>query len=52
MAYEMGRAGLSFAREVEQPIFYKDLAEAIGTRRADFIAEGKVLVELKAITVL
>ncbi len=45
----MRRAGLSFERELEQPIFYKDFEEEIGTRRADFIVEGKVLVELKAI---
>ena len=50
LAYEMSRAGLSFAREIEQEIFYKDLPEPIGTRRADFVVEGKVLVELKALT--
>ena len=49
LAYEMNKAGLSFGREIEQPIFYKDLIEPIGTRRADFIIEGKILVELKAI---
>ncbi|HLF32905.1 MAG TPA: GxxExxY protein [Cyclobacteriaceae bacterium] len=49
LAYEMKNAGLEFAREIEQDIFYKDLEEPIGTRRADFIVEGKVLVELKAI---
>jgi GxxExxY protein len=50
--YEMGRAGLSFAREIEQEIFYKDLTDPIGTRRADFVVEGKVLVELKALSQL
>ena len=50
LAYEMGRAGREFAREIEQDIFYKDLPEPIGTRRADFVVEGKVLVELKALT--
>lgn len=49
LAYEMRKAGLEFAREIEQDIFYKDLKEPIGTRRADFVVEGKVLVELKAI---
>ena len=49
LAYEMQKAGLEFAREIEQDIFYKELAEPIGTRRADFVVEGKVLVELKAI---
>jgi len=49
LAYEMRKAGLNFAREIEQDIFYKDLEEPIGTRRADFVVEKKVLVELKAI---
>jgi GxxExxY protein len=49
LAYEMHKASLDFAREIEQEIFYKDLEEPIGTRRADFVVEGKVLVELKAI---
>jgi len=48
LAYEMRKAGLEFAREIEQNIFYKDLEEPIGTRRADYVVEGKVLVELKA----
>jgi GxxExxY protein len=50
LAYEMSRAGLEYAREIEQDIYYKDLPEPIGTRRADFVVEGKVLVELKALT--
>jgi GxxExxY protein len=50
LAYEMRRAGLEFAREIEQEIYYRDLPEPIGTRRADFVVEGKVLVELKAQT--
>ena len=49
MAWELAQAGLSYAREIEQEIFYKELQEPIGTRRADFVVEGKVLVELKAI---
>jgi GxxExxY protein len=49
MAYEMTRAGLAFAREIQQEIYYKDMREPIGTRRADFVVEGKVLVELKAV---
>lgn len=52
LAYEMSKAGLSFAREIEQEIFYKELEEPIGTRRADFVVEGKVLVELKALVKL
>lgn len=42
-------AGLEFAREIDQDIFYKELEEPIGTRRADFVVEGKVLVEIKAL---
>jgi GxxExxY protein len=49
LAWEMSQAGLEFAREIEQDIFYKELEEPIGTRRADFVVEGKILVELKAI---
>ena len=49
LAYEMYKAGLTFAREIDQEIFYKELREPIGTRRADFVVEGKILVELKAI---
>lgn len=49
LAYEMRQVELSFAREIEQEIYYKSLPEPIGTRRADFVVEGKVLVELKAV---
>ena len=44
---EMERAGLNFGREIEQPIFYEDIE--VGTRRADFIVENQVVVELKAV---
>jgi len=49
LPWELFQAGLSFAREIEKAIFYKERAEPIGTRRADFVVESKVLVELKAI---
>ena len=52
LAFELAQAGLAFAREVERDIFYKELPEPIGTRRADFVVEEKVLVELKAISEL
>jgi GxxExxY protein len=52
LAYEMDKRGLVYAREITQDIFYKDLREPIGTRRADFVVEGKVLVELKALIAL
>lgn len=50
LAIEMNLAGIEFGREFEMPIFYKDTH--IGTRRVDFLVEGVVSVELKAITKL
>ena len=46
LAIELSRAGLNFGREVEQKIFYDGIY--VGTRRADFVVENKVIVELKA----
>ena len=36
-----------FGREVEQTIFYEGVV--VGTRRADFVVENQVIVELKAL---
>lgn len=47
---EMAIQGLSFAREFEMPIFYKE--DQIGTRRVDFLIEEVVSVELKALVKL
>ena len=47
LAIELEKAALSFAREKEQAIFYEEIQ--VGTRRADFIVEDKVIVELKAV---
>lgn len=47
LAIEMERAGLGFAREEEQTIYYEGID--VGTRRADFIVENEVVVELKAL---
>ena len=47
LAWELSQVGLSYAREIEQQIYYKELLEPIGTRRADFVVEGKILVEPK-----
>jgi len=44
---EMRLAGIAFGREFEMPIFYRE--EQIGTRRVDFLVDGVVSVELKAI---
>ena len=35
LAWELSQAGLFYAREIEQEIFYKGLQKLIGTRRAD-----------------
>jgi GxxExxY protein len=50
LAMEMRKAGLEFNREMEMPIYYD--CENIGTRRVDFFVADKVMVEIKAITVL
>ena len=50
LAVEMEREGLSFSREHEMPIWYRDVQ--VGTRRVDFFVEEIVLVELKAISSL
>ena len=47
LAIELGRAGLLYGREVEQTIFYEGIE--VGNRRADFIVENQVIVELKAL---
>jgi GxxExxY protein len=50
LAIEMTKQGLSFQRELEMQIYYDE--QEIGTRRVDFLVEDKVMVELKALTVL
>lgn len=47
LAMEMDEAGLTYGREIEQDIYYNKVV--VGTRRADFIVENKVIVELKAV---
>ena len=47
LGIEMQLAGLYFTREMEMPIFYRDTE--IGTRRVDFFAEDKIMIELKAL---
>lgn len=48
LAIEMKRAGLEFEREKEQKIYYDQFE--VGTRRADFVVENSVIIELKALT--
>jgi GxxExxY protein len=47
LAIEFGNAAIEFLREQEMPIYYEGIN--VGTRRADFIVAGEVIVELKAI---
>jgi len=47
LAIELENAGLSYLREEEIPLYYKGIE--VGSRRADFVVEGKILVELKAL---
>ena len=47
LAIELEKEGLSFARELSHPIYYEGIE--VGSRRADFVVEDKVIVELKAL---
>jgi len=47
LSIEFDKASLNYGREVEQTIFYKGYD--VGTRRADFVVEDKIIVEIKAV---
>ena len=47
LAIELGNADLLFSREIDQAIYYNNIE--VGTRRADFVIENKIIVELKAL---
>lgn len=47
LAIELERVNLKFTREEEHTIYYEGMN--VGTRRADFIVENIVIVELKAL---
>jgi GxxExxY protein len=47
LAIELERQGIHFLREREMPIYYDEIV--VGKRRADFIVENTVLIELKAV---
>ncbi len=47
MVIEMSDEGIGFSREHEMPVYYK--GQQIGTRRVDFLVEGIVSLELKAV---
>lgn len=50
LAIEFFKSDLAFEREHEMGIIYR--GEQIGTRRADFLVEDKIMIELKAINKL
>ncbi|MGI4737880.1 MAG: GxxExxY protein [Janthinobacterium lividum] len=50
LAIELRYAGVLFEQEIHLPLYYRE--ESVGSRRADFLVAGVVLVELKATTEL
>jgi GxxExxY protein len=51
LAAEMDAHGLSFERQKPVPVVYRDIRLECGYR-VDFLVEGKVVVELKALEVV
>lgn len=47
LAIEFRKAGLEFVREKDEIIYYEGME--VGNRRADFIVEGDIVVEIKAV---
>ena len=50
LAVEFALSGIQFIRQHSIPLFYRD--HQIGEHRLDFLVEGRIIVELKAITEL
>ena len=50
LAIELARAEIGFQREKEQTVYYEGIE--VGTRRADFVVEDQVVVEIKALVKL
>lgn len=48
LVIELTKAGLSFVRDEDHKIYYEGVE--VGTRRADFVVEKQVSVEIKALT--
>lgn len=46
LAVELELTSLAFSREIHLPVYYKGVE--VGARRADFLVENAVLIELKA----
>lgn len=47
LAIELEKASIAFKREVEQTIYYEGID--VGTRRADFVVQSCLIIELKAV---
>lgn len=47
LAYEMELQGITYSREFEMPVNYKDLQ--VGTRRVDILVAEEIMVEIKAV---
>jgi GxxExxY protein len=47
LAIELEKASIEYKREVDQTIFYEGIE--VGTRRADFVVNTAIIVELKAL---
>src|SRR6266576_1504707 len=50
LAVEFALSGIQFIRQHPVPLFYRD--HQVGEHRLDFLVEGKIVVELKAISQL
>jgi len=50
LAVEFALSGIQFVRQYPVPLFYRD--HQIGEHRLDFLVEGKIVVELKAVSQL
>jgi GxxExxY protein len=50
LAVEFAIRGIAFVRQQTIPLFYRD--HQIGEHRLDFVVEGKIVVELKAVEAL
>ena len=50
LAVEFASSGIQFVRQHTVPLFYRD--HQIGEHRLDFLVEGKIVVELKAVSTL
>ena len=47
LSIELQKAGISFVREQDHKIYYE--GTEVGTRRADFVVENEVIIEIKAL---